>query len=214
VRAHESVQDIQHANIPQIFTWVDDDDAESAKRARRHVMQDYMRRKRMLARSKPGNHSTRPLGWRSVDSSVAGGSESRQKVPIARSPSALHRSKRSKTRSKAKCRKKSITQLRNSTSKTEPAKGDFQFLDCNCGYRSPASSSWPPSPRSISSPCSPFALSLNNALAVGSPERDYPSPSSLLGAGVVDPFDCFPVTLRESDRGLISHCELGSHYGS
>jgi hypothetical protein len=39
------------------------------------------------------------------------------------------------------------------------------------------------------------------------PEHPNVSPLSPLGAGQVDPFDSYPVTLRESDRTLVVHCE-------
>jgi hypothetical protein len=224
-RNQEAWKQTPMAIAPQVFKWMQDDDAESTKRVRRHVMADYMRKKRAIAEAKLNKPSSRVMGWRKVESKATGESQSqneelRKKVIIRRKPLSkpilverfTSRNVRSRdARNKRPVRANHVPR-KLSRDRAEQGNGSSQLVGLRFGYPSPASSS-PSSTSFISYPSNSLRQSPIHRLPTSRGEftsrdtsSDYPSPSSPLGAGVVDPFDCFPVSLKQSDRVLINHC--------
>jgi hypothetical protein len=197
--------------IPRAYEFVVNETGEMAesrrKRLRQHVMQDYMHRRRTLA-AIGAQDTGRIVGWRNVDSpnknapvsqvheivpdtpTHASTPTPRTGTPTPTSASITKRDKVPIVKYTHPLRVRTASQIKHED-RARPGKH---------GWPSPASSLF--TPMSSTSTEDPDMWGKAEKALV----NDLPNPQSPLGAGLVDPFDSFPIPVTPSDQALINHC--------
>jgi hypothetical protein len=212
----KSAQSGQISVLPRAYEFVvneGDDMTESRRKSlRQFVMKDYMHRRRTLATMHPNQDTGRLVGWRNVDlanneETPANSEESGRDSPTNASEEVLSSQTSTPSSASTTAREKLPIQKHVAPMRIRPPnkirQDEERFKPTN-----------PPYPNFGGPWAAAKLLSLPSCKDQPTCETvsrdEWQNPQSRLGAGLVDPFDSFPVRMTLSDQALINHCTYQS----